>query len=264
AGYVGQTAINVAEKVQAAMGGMLFIDEAYALASSDSGQDFGREAVDALVKLMEDNRADLIVVVAGYPEPMEKFLNSNPGLRSRFNRFLQFDDYAGPELFAILERMCEEHGYRLTPAAAEHARRVFQEMYDQRGANFANGRDVRNAFEKALARHANRVGPMSDVSDEVLCTLHRPDFGGGAEPTPEPVAETTVDTETEPSAEEPAISPASAHSGEPAAAVDAVEPVGSTEPVESPRSAGVPDTSRDSARSAEMPADAVRPANPPA
>jgi hypothetical protein len=189
AGYVGQTAINVSEKVQAALGGMLFIDEAYALASSDSGQDFGREAVDALVKLMEDNRADLIVVVAGYPEPMEKFLNSNPGLRSRFNRFMQFDDYAAPELFAILERMCEEHGYTLTPTAAEHARRLFQEMYDQRGTNFANGRDVRNAYEKALARHANRVGPMSDVSDEVLCTLTRPDFGGGAEPPPEVVAE---------------------------------------------------------------------------
>jgi hypothetical protein len=228
---------------------MLFIDEAYALASSDSGQDFGREAVDALVKLMEDNRADLIVVVAGYPEPMEKFLNSNPGLRSRFNRFLQFDDYAGPELFAILERMCEEHGYRLTPAAAEHARRVFQEMYDQRGANFANGRDVRNAFEKALARHANRVGPMSDVSDEVLCTLNRPDFGGGAEPAPEPVAETQPESE------------ARADGGEPAEAAD---PIASAEPVASPESAGAPEPSPDPAGSAEMPGEAVRPADPPA
>jgi AAA+ superfamily predicted ATPase len=245
AGYVGQTAINVAEKVQAAMGGMLFIDEAYALASSDSGQDFGREAVDALVKLMEDNRADLIVVVAGYPEPMEKFLNSNPGLRSRFNRFLQFDDYAGPELFAILERMCEEHGYRLTPAAAEHARRVFQEMYDQRGANFANGRDVRNAFEKALARHANRVGPMTDVSDEVLCTLTRPDFGGGAEPAPEPVAETEPVPAAETDLERVAESAESA-----AAAMADTE--------------SASDAKAGAAGSAERPADAVRPVDPSA
>lgn len=217
AGYVGQTAINVTEKVAAAMGGMLFIDEAYALAGSDSGQDFGREAVDALVKQMEDNRADLVVVVAGYPEPMEKFLGSNPGLRSRFNRYLQFDDYAPPELFAILERQCEDNGYRLTPTAAEHARRVFQEMYDQRGANFANGRDVRNAFEKALARHANRVGPMTDVSDEVLCTLTRPDFGGGAEPAPEP-----------PAAEPPADAPPAPESA-PAGGPDAAPPADAQE-----------------------------------
>lgn len=176
AGYVGQTAINVAEKVQAALGGMLFIDEAYALASSDSGQDFGREAVDALVKQMEDNRADLIVVVAGYPAPMEKFLESNPGLRSRFNRFLNFDDYVPAELFAILERMCEDNGYSMSPEAAAHARSWLRHLFANRGPNFGNGRDVRNAFEQALARHANRVGPVESPTDEDLCTLHPADF----------------------------------------------------------------------------------------
>jgi hypothetical protein len=176
AGYVGQTAINVSEKVQAALGGMLFIDEAYALASSDSGQDFGREAVDALVKQMEDNRADLIVVVAGYPAPMEKFLESNPGLRSRFNRFLNFDDYVPAELFAILERMCEDNGYTMSPEAAAHARAWLRHLFQNRGANFGNGREVRNAFEQALARHANRIAPVEAPTDEALCTLHPADF----------------------------------------------------------------------------------------
>lgn len=176
AGYVGQTAINVAEKVQAAMGGMLFIDEAYALASSDSGQDFGREAVDALVKLMEDNRADLVVVVAGYPAPMEKFLESNPGLRSRFNRFLNFDDYVPAELFAILERMCEDNGYTMSPEASAHAKAWLRHLFANRGPNFGNGREVRNAFEQALARHANRIGPVEAPTDEDLCTLHPADF----------------------------------------------------------------------------------------
>jgi hypothetical protein len=181
AGYVGQTALKVQEKVQQALGGMLFIDEAYALSPEDAGNDFGREAVDTLVKLIEDHRDDFIVVVAGYSEPMQRFLDSNPGLRSRFNRFIQFDDYAADELFQILERMCGEHGYRLSPAAAEYARGMFGRMHEARGPDFANGRAVRNAFEQAIAMHANRVGPLQDPSDEVLCTLEVEDLPGGRE-----------------------------------------------------------------------------------
>jgi hypothetical protein len=176
---VGQTALKVQEKVQQALGGMLFIDEAYALAPEDGGNDFGREAIDTLVKLVEDHRDDFIVVVAGYTEPMRRFLDSNPGLRSRFNRFIQFDDYSPEELFLIAERMCGEHGYKLSPTSADYARAMFARMHEGRGADFANGRTVRNAFEQAIAAHANRVGPLKEPSDEVLSTLQIEDFPGG-------------------------------------------------------------------------------------
>lgn len=180
AGYVGQTAIKVHEKVTEAMGGVLFVDEAYALATGDE-EDFGREAVDTLVKLIEDHRDRFIVIVAGYPTPMQKFLDSNPGLRSRFNRFIHFDDYAPEELFQIMERMCEEHGYKLAPSAAEFVKWLLARMHEKRGENFANGRDVRNIFEQALAQQANRVGPMENPTDEVLCTIVAEDVPGHAE-----------------------------------------------------------------------------------
>jgi SpoVK/Ycf46/Vps4 family AAA+-type ATPase len=180
AGYVGQTAIKVHEKVTEALGGMLFIDEAYALATGDE-EDFGREAVDTLVKLIEDRRDEFIVVVAGYPAPMQKFLDSNPGLRSRFNRFIHFDDYTPDELFAILGRMCDEHGYKLAESASVFIRGLLERMHTARGANFANGRDVRNLFEQAIANQANRVGPMEAPTDEILCTLRAEDVPGFAE-----------------------------------------------------------------------------------
>lgn len=180
AGYVGQTAIKVHEKVTEALGGMLFIDEAYALATGDE-EDFGREAVDTLVKLIEDRRDEFIVVVAGYPAPMQKFLDSNPGLRSRFNRFIHFDDYTPEELFAILGRMCDEHGYKLAESASVFIRGLLERMHTARGANFANGRDVRNLFEQTIANQANRVGPMEAPTDEVLCTLRAEDVPGFAE-----------------------------------------------------------------------------------
>jgi stage V sporulation protein K len=180
AGYVGQTAIKVHEKVTEAMGGVLFVDEAYALATGDE-EDFGREAVDTLVKLIEDHRDKFIVIVAGYPAPMQKFLDSNPGLRSRFNRFIQFDDYTPEELFKIMERMCDEHGYKLAPSAAEFVKWMLSRMHERRGENFANGRDVRNIFEQSLATQANRVGPMESPTDEVLCTIVAEDVPGHAE-----------------------------------------------------------------------------------
>ncbi|HEX5869355.1 MAG TPA: AAA family ATPase, partial [Longimicrobium sp.] len=180
AGYVGQTAIKVNEKVTEALGGMLFIDEAYALATGDE-EDFGREAVDTLVKLIEDRRDEFIVVVAGYPAPMQKFLDSNPGLRSRFNRFIHFDDYSPDELFAILGRMCDEHGYKLDESASKFISALLGAMHARRGENFANGRDVRNLFEQSLANQANRVGPMQNVTDEVLCTLQAQDVPGWQE-----------------------------------------------------------------------------------
>lgn len=176
AGFVGQTALKTGEVIQKALGGVLFIDEAYALTSGDNANDFGREAVEVLLKGMEDHRKDLIVIVAGYTGPMEKFLHSNPGLESRFNKFFYFDDYDGEELLAILRSMCEKNGYTLTPEADSWAAEHLRELYDQRDANFGNARDVRNLFERAVARQADRVALVEAPTREELMALTEADL----------------------------------------------------------------------------------------
>jgi ATPase family protein associated with various cellular activities (AAA)/AAA lid domain-containing protein len=181
AGYVGQTALKVREVVERALGGVLFIDEAYALTTNRGSEDFGYEAVDSLVKLMEDHRDDLVVIVAGYPEPMREFVGSNPGLESRFNRYIEFEDYTPEQLRAIFDKMCRESKYTLDPEASGYADKLFAEMHENRGDNFANGREVRNLFENAVAQHANRVAGMDQPTDEVLCTLRMQDLGLAAE-----------------------------------------------------------------------------------
>lgn len=169
AGYLGQTALKVQEKVKAALGGILFIDEAYSLASSDHPSDYGREAIDTLVKAMEDNRDDLIVIVAGYTEPMKRFINSNPGLRSRFNKYLVFPDYQPEELTEIFIRMCSSNGYKLSDNALVTISERFRKMYENRDETFGNGRDVRNIFERAVTRQALRLsGISSPANDEIL------------------------------------------------------------------------------------------------
>ncbi|MDR2420947.1 MAG: AAA family ATPase [Oscillospiraceae bacterium] len=160
AGYVGQTAIKTGEIVRSALGGILFIDEAYALAPPGASNDFGREAVETLLKLMEDNRRDLVVIVAGYDEPMADFIDSNPGLRSRFNRYFAFPDYNADELLAIFEGLCEKHEYVLSAEARESAGALLEGMYLLRGENFGNARDVRNLFENVVAVHADRVAAI--------------------------------------------------------------------------------------------------------
>jgi hypothetical protein len=176
AGYVGQTALKVAEVVEKALGGVLFIDEAYALTAGRGGTDFGFEAVDTLVKAMEDNRGQLVVIVAGYPEPMRSFVGSNPGLESRFNRYLEFPDYAPAELRQIFDRLCTEAQYTLSAEAAKGANQLFKEMYEGRDSNFANGREVRNLFEKAVAQHANRVAKLEKPTKEQLCMMEDADL----------------------------------------------------------------------------------------
>lgn len=162
AGFVGQTAIKTAEVVESALGGILFIDEAYALApeSGSSQNDFGREAIETLLKMMEDHRDDLIVIVAGYSEPMERFITSNPGLESRFNRYFEFDDYNGDELFAIFSSMCDKSEYNLTDEAETFARQHFQTIYITRDENFGNARHVRNYFENIVTVHSDRVSAL--------------------------------------------------------------------------------------------------------
>jgi hypothetical protein len=176
AGYVGQTAGKVTEVVERAIGGVLFIDEAYALTSSRGQTDFGYEAVDTLVKLMEDHREELVVIVAGYPAPMQKFVSSNPGLESRFNRYVEFPDYTPEELRKIFDKLLGEGEYALSADAGKLADRLFRQMHEAKGDNFANGRAVRNLFERALAQQANRIAKVADPSREALCELAASDL----------------------------------------------------------------------------------------
>ena len=179
-GYVGHTALKVQEVVQKAMGGVLFIDEAYALTVGKGENDFGQEAVDTLIKAMEDHRDEMVVIVAGYPEKMEEFLDSNPGLRSRFNKYLYFEDYKPEELVEILEGMCSKAQYRLSEEARASAQEFFAERVENKTENFANARDVRNYFEKAVANQAGRIVTMAaDTVDEAtLQTLTAEDVRG--------------------------------------------------------------------------------------
>ena len=174
-GYVGQTAIKTKEVLDEAMGGILFVDEAYSLASS-SENDYGKEAIDTILKAMEDNRDDLIVIVAGYPELMDKFLHSNPGLESRFNKFIYFEDYTADELYEIFMLMCADANLGLDKPAEEYARKYFSEMYNHKSENFANGRAVRNFFEEVITSQANRLAPKDNITDDELNTLTYEDF----------------------------------------------------------------------------------------
>ncbi|WP_458453091.1 AAA family ATPase [Methanobrevibacter sp.] len=174
-GYVGQTAIKTQEVIQSALGGILFVDEAYSLASK-SENDYGREAIDTLLKAMEDEREDFIVIVAGYTELMDVFLHSNPGLESRFNKFLHFRDYDADELYDIFVLMANEANLTVDEAGEKYLRQYFNRLIENKPANFANARAVRNLFEEALTAQANRLAPQKDITDEELNTLTYEDF----------------------------------------------------------------------------------------
>ena len=168
AGYVGQTALKTQKVIEKAMGGVLFVDEAYAL-NGKSENDFGQEAIDTLLKAMEDHRDDLVVIVAGYTDLMDKFIHSNPGLESRFNRFLLFEDYSLDELMAIFKMRCGK-GYTLSPEAEPLVRDyIAEESAD--GDGFGNARGVRNIFEHILVAQNNRLAKMERVTREDLMTL---------------------------------------------------------------------------------------------
>ena len=176
AGFVGQTALKTQEVLKSAMGGVLFIDEAYAL-SNGGDNDFGQEAIDTILKAMEDHRDDLVVIVAGYTELMENFINSNPGLQSRFNKYFYFDDYKGEELMAIFEMRCKKGGYVLDEDARAAAVEYFNQLYENRDENFGNGRDVRNTFEDVIVRQADRLAALEETPDkEALMQITKEDF----------------------------------------------------------------------------------------
>ena len=150
---------------------MLFIDEAYTLARGNDSNDYGQEAIDTILKAMEDHRDDLVVIVAGYPDLMERFINSNPGLKSRFNKYIHFEDYTPEELLEIFDSMCKKAGLTATRTARNWVLHVFTEEYENRDETFANGREVRNFFEKAVVNQANRLANEAYLNDEDVSTL---------------------------------------------------------------------------------------------
>ena len=171
AGFVGQTAIKTSEVIQKALGGVLFIDEAYALTNQDNANDFGKEAIEVLLKNMEDHRKDLIVIVAGYTELMGRFIHSNPGLESRFNKYFYFEDYTGDQLMEIFRSMCGKNGYTIGNETEKYAEEYFAALYEERDENFGNARDVRNVFERAVARQSDRVAALEAPTKEQLMEL---------------------------------------------------------------------------------------------
>ena len=170
AGYLGQTAIKTQKVIQEALGGVLFIDEAYALAN-DEQDSYGKEAIETILKAMEDHRDELVVIVAGYDDLMHKFIDSNPGLRSRFNKYFQFPDYTGDELLKILQRFCDSNGYTLNPDTLFLLKRTLDRMYNNREEHFGNARAIRNLFEHAINNQANRLVLDSDITDQELAEI---------------------------------------------------------------------------------------------
>ncbi len=170
AGYLGQTAIKTQKVIQEALGGVLFIDEAYSLAN-DEDDSYGKEAIETILKAMEDHRDELVVIVAGYDDLMHKFIDSNPGLRSRFNKYFQFPDYTGEELLKILERFCRNNGYVLQEDAVPVVQQRLNERYACREEHFGNARAVRNLFERAIHFQASRLVMDSSLTDQELAEL---------------------------------------------------------------------------------------------
>ncbi len=176
AGYVGQTAIKVKEVVNKALGGVLFIDEAYALNPEGRGNDFGQEAVETLLKLMEDHRNDFVVIVAGYTEKMEEFISSNPGLRSRFTKFLHFEDYTPEQLVEIFKGFCARASFKFTSNAEQRLLELFRLLSLERDESFGNARTARNLFEMTISKQANRIVTLPNINEEVLATIDEADI----------------------------------------------------------------------------------------
>ncbi|MFE4664426.1 right-handed parallel beta-helix repeat-containing protein [Streptomyces sp. NPDC056716] len=172
--HIGSTAIRTQEAFGRARGGVLFIDEAYALSPEDAGRDFGKEAIDTLVKLMEDQRDAVVVIVAGYTAEMERFLSVNPGVASRFSRTITFGDYNPEELLRIVQQQAEEHEYQLAPGAPEALKKYFAEL--PKGPAFGNGRTARQTFEAMVERHASRVAQLTEPSKDDLSLLFDEDL----------------------------------------------------------------------------------------
>ena len=174
--YIGETAQKTTRIISEALDGILFIDEAYSLSNTDSERDFGHEAIDILVKAMEDNRDRLVVIVAGYSKPMETFIKSNPGLKSRFKNVIEFEDYKADELLKIFMKMCNDYTYFLEGETINYLQSKFEQLYEHRDENFANGREVRNIFEEAQRNQANRLATLPTITKKDLTLFKTEDF----------------------------------------------------------------------------------------
>ncbi len=185
AGYVGQTAIKTQEKIKEAMGGVLFIDEAYTLSNGNPG-DFGQEAIDTILKAMEDNRKDFVVIVAGYPDLMKKFVGSNPGLKSRFNKYFLFEDYTADELIGIFESNLKKYDYKMDDEMRAIVSERIRHMEENKDENFANAREIRNFFETIVTNQAGRVGEIAEPTDDDLIYIRPEDLPEEKLPEPKP------------------------------------------------------------------------------
>lgn len=174
--YVGQTAPRVNAACDSALNGVLFIDEAYALTQSESSQDYGAEAVATLLKRMEDDRDKLVVIVAGYTDEMKKFIDTNPGLQSRFNRYINFPDYSSGELYEIFRLYLKKNEYTITKEGATMLQQGLEQAVEHKDRNFGNARYVRNLFEKAIQCQANRLSKTKNVGDDELVELTAADI----------------------------------------------------------------------------------------
>ena len=173
--YVGQTAVKTNKIIDSALDGVLFIDEAYSLV--DGGQsDYGKEAISTLLKRMEDDRDRLVVILAGYTDDMKRFIDSNPGLQSRFNRYIEFPDYSSDELFQIFESSTKKYEYKLTDTASEVLKEVLNKAVEGKDKSFGNGRYVRNLFERVVENQANRISIVPDITAESLATIEEEDI----------------------------------------------------------------------------------------
>lgn len=168
AGYQGQTALKVKGVIDKAKGGVLFIDEAYSITENDHSDSYGRECLTELTKALEDYRDDLVVIVAGYTEPMNNFFESNPGLKSRFNTFIEFEDYNSDELMKILEAMCCNEDYILTSFVKDKIQKAICSIVSSKDEQFANGRFIRNIFENMIMNHARRISKLVNPSKKEL------------------------------------------------------------------------------------------------
>ncbi len=175
AGYQGQTALKVKNVIERAKGGVLFIDEAYSITENDHSDSYGRECLTELTKALEDYRDDLVVIVAGYTEPMEKFFESNPGLKSRFNTFIEFPDYNADELKLILLNMCKTNDYIISFEAQRLIEKHLIECVNSKDENFSNGRLIRNLYDDLVMNHARRVANLNNLAKDDLSIITEKD-----------------------------------------------------------------------------------------